>query len=462
LSDSSRRLLRNGSVYTFASVASTVTALLVTPLLTRTLGLAEYDKVAVAVVVLNATINLMSLGLPTAIIRAVHSDTDGRSVARRIAVTGFVVVLATAVAAGVIAGLSGWGSEIAVALVAGGAGGAVAMVLAFQVATERPRGYVLISFGTSLGGPLVGLLSALVLGSHAINYVGGLAATYVLVAVIGAVLLALPGSMRFSRREFTRALYIGLPMVPHQLAVGTAAGAAVLLAALLLPEGSAAHVQLALLIGSAPLAIVSALSSAWTPVVLSAAPEERGAHLEETSGVIAGLAALGGGALSLLSPWFILILAPGEQFDTDSMIPVVAISTVAATLAVAYTSHLQIVIASGKTMAMVILSPLALVLGFAVGALTVPWVGLLGASLGFVAVYVFFVVFTRALARSASPIRWSERSLGAAVLLSAGIATLGAVLPWDSLPFSILRIGAAALLLVGAMVIFLRKIRSAR
>lgn len=459
MSDLSKRLLRNGSVYTFSSAASAATALLITPILTRTLGVQQYDQVAIAIVVMNIAINFLSLGLPTAIIRAVHSEPSGRPLARTIAVMGFAVVLATAGLAAGVASFVGLGSGIAFALLAGGAGGAIAMVLAFYVATERPRPYVLVSFGISLGGPAVGVLCTITLGPQAIHYIGGLALTYVVMAVLATVLLPRQVPHPYSRNQFVRALSIGLPMVPHQLAVGAASGASVLLAALLLPEGAAAGAQLALLVASAPLAIISALTAGWTPIILSSTEEERGTRLEETSSVVAILAALGGGALSMLAPWFIQFLAPKDQFDIAAIVPTVAIASGAPVLAVAYTAHLQIVIASGRTFLLAILSPLAVGIAFVVGLFLIRWAGLPGAGLMFVTVYVMFFFFARTLARRVSSVRWSESGLMYALLIAVLISLAGALLPWGTPLFAAVRLGVAAILLVGALFAFAREMR---
>lgn len=197
----STRLLRNGSVYTVASVASAATALLITPLLTRQLGVAEYDHVAVAVVVLNIAINILSLGLPIAIIRVVHAESSGRAIARNLAIMGFALVFLVAGLAALITALAGQRNEIVFALLAGGAGGAIAMILAYHVATENPRSYVFVSFGMSFGAPAGGFLCIVLFGPLAIHYLIGLAAVYVLVAILGQViqlvqlLLVIPSSM---------------------------------------------------------------------------------------------------------------------------------------------------------------------------------------------------------------------------------------------------------------------------
>ena len=411
-----------------------------------------------AIVVLNIAINLLSLGLPVAIIRAVHTEADGKLSARNIAVMGFALVLTAAGLAALVAAIAGQREEITFALLAGGAGGAAAMVLAYYVATENPRPYVLVSFGLSLGGPAGGLVCVLTLGPQAIHYMTGLAVVYVAIAILGVLFLPRHAPLKLSGSQLSRALAVGLPMVPHQFAVGSATGAAVLLEALLLPEGAAAGTQLALLVASAPLTIISALSSAWTPIILSAPLETRGARLTETSRVIATFAAFGGGALAMLAPWFIEFLAPADKFDVASIVPTVAIASVAPALAVAFTSHLQVVIASGKTLALAYLSPIAIALGIGIGFIIIPWAGVPGAGVMFVAVYIFFWVFARSLARKVSPVRWNESSVMIAVLFAFAIATMGALLPWDVAVWGVVRLAAAGLLLAGALISFARKI----
>lgn len=421
----------------------------------------EYDGVAIAIVVLNISVNLLSLGLPTAIIRAVHSEVDGPRRGRALAIMGFGVVTVTSWLAATVVAISGQGSSIALALVAGGAGGAVAMVLAVYVATDNPRAYVVTSFGLSLGGPAIGLVGTYVLGAQSTNYVTGLAVAYLGVAAVSVVRLARP-SPRLSIRHLGQGLSIGLPMVPHQLAIGASSGAAVLLAASMLPQGAAAGVQLALLIASAPLSIVSALSSGWTPIILASPVELRGERLEQTSSVIALLAALGSGALALLAPWFVQFLAPADQFDIRSIVPTVAIAALAPSLAVAYTAQLQIIIASGKTLILAVLSPIALAIGFVSGFIFIPSSGLPGAALMFVSVYALFAIFARCLARRVSSIRWSESKVWLGVLFAAATSLVAAVLPWESPVWAVVRLGLAVILLGGALFAFVRNVATLR
>jgi hypothetical protein len=135
----------------------------------------------------------------------------------------------------------------------------------------------------------------------------------------------------------------------------------------------------------------------------------------------------------------------------------VAFATLAPALAVGYTSHLQIVIASGKTLRLAVLSPLALALGIGVGFVVMPWIGLVGASVMFLSVYVFIGIFARALARKVSTVRWTESTVLMAIAFSAVCAAAGALLPWETPTSIALRLGGSVLLLAGAFVWFLRK-----
>lgn len=458
-------MLGQGSIYTLASAAPILTAVFVTPLLTRTLNLAEYDHVAVGLVVINFTLSLLAMGLPNAITRHALTEASGPAGARGLVRNGGAIAVAIGVVAAVVAGsilaVTGpapWPGLLPVAILAGAVGSTVAMVQAYALSREAAWYFVAMALGQSLGAPLVGLISALVLGRTALVYVVGMFVTYVIVAAAGFLRLRLDGPATASRVETRAAFGVALPFIPHQLAVGFATGAMVLVATLTLPPGAAAQTQVSLLLVSAPLAIISSLSYAWTPIILSAPAGERKAHMEETASAVAWLAALGGGALAFLAPWFLRFLANGRDFRTDLMEPVVAAGSAAATFAAAFLSHVQFILAKGRTRRLAVSSPAALVIGVGIGAVLAPFIGLTAMGVGVTATYAVLYILTRRVAARIETERWNEAVLAAPLVTSVLCAAAATQLPAHGLG-AIIRLTAAGLLLALAVGRFLRTLR---
>lgn len=462
MSSATRRLFGTGSIYTLATAAPMLTGIVITPLLTRALGLLEYDDVSFAIVIMNFTVGVLALGLPVAITRHAITEKTGEPGSRGIAVAGALIAIVIAVVVATVLYLSGHGVGIALAVLAGGLGGGVAMTQAYSLARQDSWFYVALALGVSFLAPAIALVAVFSVSPTSTTYYFALTIVYLVVCVAGFVRLLRQGPVIFSASDIRDALRLGLPVIPHQVAVGSATGAAVVVAQLQLPEGSSAQTQLALLVASAPLIIVSALSYAWTPIILRAPETEQGPQLQETAGGVAWLAAFGGGALALLAPWGLAILAPAREFGVAEMVPTVAIASLAACFAAAYLAHAQLVIAKGATAPLAILSPLALLLGAGIGFLLTPVLGLTAMGVEFALTFLLLLVFTRFLARRVSAVRWREARLVPPIAVGLAVAIGAAFLPWEDLFSIIVRLAAALVLLALAILRFLRAFRKPR
>ena len=97
------------------------------------------------------------------------------------------------------------------------------------------------------------------------------------------------------RGDTRRALRMGLPTVPHQVAIFLASGILVLVAGWLFGSAEAGRLQLAVLIGSAPGVLTSSLNNAWAPIVYRTPEHDRAEVLEHTGRDIAAADRPGGG-----------------------------------------------------------------------------------------------------------------------------------------------------------------------
>ncbi len=458
----SRQLLGRGSIYTLATAAPMLAALIITPALTRALTQAEYGLVSVGLTVMQFTINLLALGLPTAITRHAIVGDSGPQGARTIAARGALLALAISIAAslvGLLTTAAGLGipTVVLLGILTGGAGAGVAMAQAVSLAEDKPGRYVWLAFGLSLVAPAAGLAVVLTLRPESNAYYATLLLVYLVVDLLAFEQLRRHGFGPRRPAEFKDALAIALPMVPHQLAVGAATAAAVWIASIRLGIVAAAEAQPALQLATMALVVTSALSYAWTPIVLRAKPAQQGPLLTETAAVVSQLAALGGGVTALLAPWVLRFLTP---YDLAGMVPLAAITAFTATLAAGYLAHLQLVVAAGATRPLAALSPAALLAGAVASWLLIGGFGLPALGLGYLTTYAFLFVFTRGLARRATPVRWNDRGLGLAWLLGAGLCASGALLGWNSGADIAIRLLLAAGAAAVAVALFGRRLRN--
>lgn len=463
MSGSGRQLLGRGSIYTLATAAPMLAALAITPALTRALSQTQYGLASVGVTVLQFTFNLLAMGLPTAITRHSIINDSGPAGARGIAARGAMIAMGLSVVCCLVAWLllsSGQEARPAISLgvLAGGAGSGIAMAQALSLAEDRPWHYVGLAFGMSLLAPATGLLAVALTTGGSGTYLTALCAVYMLVNGFAYWQVARSGEVYWRWTEFRAAMSVALPMIPHQLAIGTTTAAAVWIAAARMGVGAAAEAQPSIQLGTMPLVVTSALSYAWTPLVLRAAPVARATLLEETASVVTWLAAMGGGIVALLAPWVLRLLTP---YELANMVPLTAMTALTAAIAAGYLAHLQLVVAEGATRMLAVLSPLALLVGAGCSWILSGYFGLAGLGAGYLTTYVLLLLFTRAIARRASTVRWNDSRLLIPLAVGASLCLIGGLLGWTSTTTMVIRIGLGCAGAVIALRLFMSQLRSA-
>ena len=439
-----RRLAGHAAIYGLSSVFPVVTAVAITPWVTRRLGSLEYGVVATALVVVQVTALLLPLGLPAAITRHAVIERSGARGAAVLVVAAAPIALAT----GLLVALTAlwWSPHLlegrgpALAAVAITAGGALAVVTCYQSLArgeERPWAFAACTAAMSLGGQATGLGVAFVMGGTARAYLVGLAAGYLAVCLV-----LLLDAARRSRRpdgqsrsrlgDLREALRIGLPTVPHSLALLLTTGACVALAATLFGARQAGQIQLIMLLGGAPTLALTAVNNVWAPAVYRAAPGSRGRLIGlSLTWVVAGAGVLSA-AVILGAPLALRVLAP-EHMMEDAPRWAVGLAVVSVLPAAIYLGNVHILFAEGRTAALAVTTPVNLAVTLAAcGLLSRAWgVGVLAAVPTIF--YAMQALTVRWLRLRASAERWPETKttimalvLGCAVVVTAATPDGGA------------------------------------
>ena len=432
-SDESRTVLGRGLLYTLGTAAPVLANAVVTPFVTRLLGQDAYGVVATALVVIQVGMIVAGLGLAAAITRHGILERSGvpgaRSLVRRGAVASVAVALLAALLASPLSRAAGLDDRTALVLAVLSAAGfsVVVNAQAYLRVLDRPLPFVLLSLGAALGGPLVGMAALVAVERPtATTYLAGVTAGFLVTGGIGLLLSGRgahhePGDTR-------RALRVGLPTIPHQVAIYLASGSLVLLAGHLFGSGDAGRLQLAVLIGSAPGVITSSLNNAWAPVVYRTPPEHRGVVLERTGRDIAALTALTAGGVSLLAPMLLQVVAP-PSYDPASLTPAVGLAAVGSVLSVVYIANVHLVFASGRSEGLALVTPLALLVGVLAAWGLGTSVGLVPMAAGMGVTYAAMALGVAVLARRVSPTRWHESRLAAPLAVGVALCLVGAALP---------------------------------
>ena len=452
----SKGVLGRGSIYTIGTAAPILANVAVVPVVTRMLGKPGYGVVAIAIVVIQVAMMAGSFGMPSVITRQGILAQSGVAGARALLIRGSLMTVGLVAAIILTAPL--WDRLVQVPL-----RNAVLLALAasaFFVVVEnsqallrvldRPGAFVSLSLTATLGGPLLGL--ALLAPSAPVRsperYLVGLAAGYAAAAAVGLLLCLRGGRPKREPGDTRAALRLGLPVIPHLVALFLANGALVFLAGQLFDIASAGRIQLALLVGSSPAVITSALNNSWAPIIYRAPARERGAILAHTARDITTLVALISGGVALLSPWLMRFVAD-EGFAPLELVPAVAIVAFGCVLSVAYLANVHLVFAAGRSLGLSVITPVSLLVGLGCAYL-VGRQDLVLLAVGFPATYVVLALGTAGLRRYLHAARWSETALLVPAGVGLVLCVLGAVLPTSG-AVALVRVAVAALAGLGTL-----------
>jgi len=450
--NASREVLGRGSLYTLGTVAPILANVLVTPVVTRVLGRGEYGVVAIGLILVQVGAMVVGFGLAASITRHGILERSGVAGARALVLQGTALSTVLVVAAMLTGPLWGpavlsvpWQPGLTWAALA--AAGFVAVLNAQSLlrVQDRPVPFVVMSAVATLGGPLTGLALVSWHASDADDYLFGLLLGYLAAGLAGIALAVHGGRPRSERGDLVKALRVGLPAVPHLVALLLVQNALVLIVTRYFGPEDGGRMQIALLLGAAPALIVSALNNAWAPVVYRTAPEERGAALERTARDVAAVTVALSAGVALLAPFLLRFLAPAE-FDPVELVPVAGVTAVGAVVSVAYLANVHLVFASGRSGGLAFASPLSLVAGLVVAVLLAGTGSLTAVAVGFPVTYLALAVGTSLLRRRVSETRWREAVLLGPIVAGFVLCGGAALLPAQGAVWLAVRFGLAVLL----------------
>ncbi|MDQ1482372.1 MAG: hypothetical protein QOF35_448 [Actinomycetota bacterium] len=457
----SKSILGRGSIYTLGTAAPILANAAVLPIVTRLLGKEGYGVVATATVVMWVAMMTGSLGIPSVITRQGILARSGLAGARALLVRGSLMTAGLICALILTAPL--WDQMLAVPLrtpvLLSLAASAFFVVVensqSLLRVLDRPGAFVALSLTATLGGPLLGL-ALLAQSRTPERYLAGVAGGYAAAALLGVVLGLRGGRPRRDRGDTRAALRMGLPVIPHLVALFLANGALVVLAVQLYDVPSAGRLNLALLVGSSPAVVTSALNNSWAPIVYRAEEQHRAAVLAHTARDIATVAALVSGGVALLSPWLMALVAD-PRFAPLDLVPAVAIIAFGCVLSVAYLANVHLVFATGRSLWLSVITPVSLLVGLGCGYLA-GRESLVLLAVGFPVMYAALALGTALLRRHVQAVSWNEGALLLPAGLGLALCVLGGVLPTSG-PEALVRVVIAALAGLGTLQLARRVLR---
>ena len=359
-------LLGSGSIYALATIAPILTTLIITPIVTRVLGVSEYGVVGISITLYQVGAVVLAIGLPAAITRhAIISGSGARGASALVVIGATVAILAGVALIALVPALghlvldapNPW--VLALPLVSSVGIAILTLSQSFLRALDRVITFVGLSCFSAVLSPLLGVASIATLGPSAFSFLAGLATGQLVAGLIALAIVWRESSPLFSRAEAFESIRIGIPTVPHSVAASFLVSALVLLASKVSGLEDAGRLQLALLLGTAPTILLGAFNNSWAPMIYRASGETRAKLLAKSLRAIAVLVfVLVAGFCVLARP--VVALVAGPELFTEELLAAALIVTAATPLMALYLANMHLVFLSGKTALLAATTPFAL------------------------------------------------------------------------------------------------------
>lgn len=326
----SRRVLGHASIYIGGTIVQSALGILLLPVVTRVLGVHEYGIVGTAAALSSLLVVFYGLGLNFAIIRFYYDEAGDApragwaALVRAQGIAGLVLAVITFLTgpwwAAALPG--GWAPAFKVAVGLAWLGAMQGTAQGVLRAMRRPYAYVTVSLlQVAVGAPLAILFAA---RWGALGYMAGLAAGTGAALILSFTMTYRPA--RWSRSILIAGIALSLPAMVHQASSWGIDLADRLLVAGYLGAREVGRYQLAYVLGSALVMVLTGLQSAWAPHFMSLGAEVR---RRAPPLLILPMTVAAGAGVSLVviaAPGLLAIFAPHAFGGTELIIALVAAS----------------------------------------------------------------------------------------------------------------------------------------
>lgn len=328
-------MLGHGAVYVLGTMLQSGLGLMLLPAVTRILGVEQFGLAGTATALAAMLAIVYALGINFAIVRFYFDDPPDATHAGWAALLRLQVGVAAVLA--IVTYVTGplwsqafrdfgWEPAMKVAVVYGLATAIQTTAQGILRSARRPGAFVAVSLIQLLTGAGLGLFLATKYG--AAGYVGGLT-----IGSLAAALLAL--SLNYRRPRWDRDLLksgvrVSLPFMLHSLATWGLEISNRLFVAFFLGLAAVGRFQVAYLLGSALILLLTGIQAAWAPFFLGElSPEERRSAppriVIPVTAVVLGVAAI----VVLCSPVLLHVVAPEGARGTNLIVALVASASLA-------------------------------------------------------------------------------------------------------------------------------------
>jgi len=369
-------------VWSFQLVAGTI----VSPVLAHVMGPAEFGALASALALHQVLSVIALMGLDQAVVLQRAEDGHDRS-ARALATVGIVIaaVVTTIVALtahfwlGAV-GLGDYPSLVFAVVLWTAPAAAVQVTLALLLAEDRLGPFALVSGLAAVGGQAGGLVLLLVVRNDAATYALGSVASQSVAMVIGIIVTRPPLRGLREWRIAWRGIRLGIPLALGALAYFVLNAGDRIIIQRMLGSEQVGRYQIAYVVGSVVILLLTFTSSAWTPrfAALRGQAERWALALHSRDELYRLLMPMIMG-ITLAAPVLLRIVAPAS-FEPESLTLVVLVVALSAfpVAASGATGRILITLRRGKTLGLI--AGIAAVVNVILNLILVPIMGIVGAA----------------------------------------------------------------------------------
>ncbi|MGG7307479.1 lipopolysaccharide biosynthesis protein [Curtobacterium sp. AB451] len=456
-------LFGRGLLYVVVWSMQLVVSSLISPILAHLMPLSEFGVLASAIALYQALVVLAVAGLDQASVLQRAEDGDDRKARGLIAVG---IVLAAVVTATAIATIPVWGDVagfvdehpiLLVAVLWIFPAAVVQLSLAILVAQDRIRVFAVTSLLSSVGGSIIGLGLLVFVHADATTYAWGGVFAQAAAMVIGFAATRPRFSGLLDRRTTARAFKLGIPIALGNLSYFVLnAGDRIVVQRLLGPD-EVARYQIAYVVGSAVILLLTFTNQAWAPhfAALRDAVARRhlALHARDQLYLLLAPVLL---AVTLVSPVALPILAPAS-YRVHELTVVVFIVALTAFPVIASGATGRLLLVERRGVAVGVIAAVAGAVNIGANLLLVPLLGIAGAGVSTVVAYMVLA----ALQQFSLPDRreWRGPQARTVLVLAAVVVVAGvSVLVPQDLAWNIVRVVGV----VGCLPWFVSRLKIAR
>ena len=461
--DALRAMFTRDFVYLGVSALQVVLAAVMTPILTRLVGVGQFGQMALAVVVAQLLGVTLSFGLPFAAQKVfAGEDGDRRSrgvlaISVLLAVAASLVVVLAAPAWGPAAGLDRVLDARLAALWAGCYAPALTS-LAMLRSRDKLRMAIFVGALQSVGAQAAGVLLLYLWAPTVASYLCGLIIGQGAAALVGLLALTPNWSALAVIRRYGPTFQFGLPMVPQQLSGWVLGVGDRVVVSHVLGSAAVGRYSVAYNVGSLGFILLVFVNQAWMPRIYAVAERVARSRLLASSRdmmnlllipVVCGLAA---GAPLVLAVWV------PQSFHPAELTPIVAIVAICTFPFGQFLANLRALMSEGRTGRAAMATLVAAAVNIGLNVVMVPFLGITGSAIATVLSYALCARLTRPTVSSGLQVP------GTSVLLRTLIGgAIAVTLAFGVLPTSPVWLAIRLAMGIGALLTFallLRRVMS--